>query len=149
MELFYNFASFLNWGCSFLCFYIVVTLKWEMGFLFRSWIFLVLSRYVTKFVKKSERQAACEEPSFTNVYVNNLDNELTDDLLKEKFSTFGTVKNAAIMKDDHGQSRGFGFVCFESPEDAKKAVETMNGAQIGKLLCSFYLFPFCFELIFL
>ncbi|XXG48416.1 hypothetical protein AAC387_Pa02g2869 [Persea americana] len=87
--------------------------------------------YVTKFVKKSERQAAHEEPSFTNVYVNNLDYELTDDLLKEKFSTFGTVKNAAIMKDDHGQSRGFGFVCFESPEDAKKAVETMNGAQIG------------------
>lgn len=94
-------------------------------------------RYVSKFVKKSERHAAHEEPSFTNVYVNNLDHNLTDDQLKEKFSTFGTVKNAAIMKDDHGKSRGFGFVCFESTEDAKNAVETMNGTRIGKSLCSF------------
>ncbi|KAI4381888.1 hypothetical protein MLD38_007912 [Melastoma candidum] len=87
--------------------------------------------YVSKFVKKSERQLAGEEPKFKNLYVKNLEEDVTEDLLQEKFSVYGKVSNVVIMKDALGKSRGFGFVNFEITEDAKKAVEALNGTQIG------------------
>ncbi|XVF26874.1 hypothetical protein REPUB_Repub14bG0057400 [Reevesia pubescens] len=87
--------------------------------------------YVSKFVKKSERTAAAEEEKFTNLYVKNLVDIMTKDLLEEMFSRYGKVCSVVIMKDDKGSSRGFGFVNFESPDDAKKALEAMNGVQLG------------------
>ncbi|KAK6911983.1 RNA recognition motif domain [Dillenia turbinata] len=87
--------------------------------------------YVSKFMKKSERKPAAEEPKFTNVYVKNLDEDLTEDLLREKFSKFGKTCSVVIMKNSDGKSRGFGFVNFESSEDAQKAVQAMNGALLG------------------
>ncbi|PQQ05871.1 polyadenylate-binding protein 4-like isoform X1 [Prunus yedoensis var. nudiflora] len=82
--------------------------------------------YVSKFVKKSERLS-----EFTNLYVKNLDEDVTEDLLEEKFSLYGRVDSLAIMKDANRKSRGFGFVNFESQEEAKKAIEAMNGALLG------------------
>ncbi|XP_058111066.1 uncharacterized protein LOC131254038, partial [Magnolia sinica] len=81
--------------------------------------------------KKTEKQSACEEPKFPNLYVKNLENGLTDDSLWEKFSVFGKIISAIVMKDDYGKSRGFGFVSFELSKDAKKAMWAMNGAQLG------------------
>uniref|UniRef100_A0A1D1XFB6 Polyadenylate-binding protein 2 n=1 Tax=Anthurium amnicola TaxID=1678845 RepID=A0A1D1XFB6_9ARAE len=86
--------------------------------------------YVAKFVKKSERQEP-NVPILTNVYIKNLDHIITDDVLLKKFSEFGKVKNAVVMKDELGLSKGFGFVSFELPEDAKRAIEAMNGALFG------------------
>lgn len=83
---------------------------------------------MAKFLKKSERK----EPEFTNLYVKNLDSDFTEDLLKDKFSEYGNVTSAVIMKDADGKSKGFGFVNFESPESAKMAIEALNGAIVGK-----------------
>lgn len=91
------------------------------------------SRYVSKFVKKSERKDAYEEPKFTNLYVKNLGKFVTEDILLETFSEYGKVRNVLIMKDTEGKSKGFGFVNFESYEEAKKAVEALNGSLLGKL----------------
>lgn len=92
---------------------------------------------MSKFVKKSDRTVFCGEPPFTNLYVKNVGDDVTDDLLAKTFSAHGAVQNAMIMKDSHGRSRGFGFVSFKSPDEAKKAVEAMNGIELGKhLSCS-------------
>jgi len=62
-----------------------------------------------------------------NLYVKNLDDTITDDQLREMFSPYGTITSARIMKDDNsGVSKGFGFVCFSSPEEAGKAIAEMN-----------------------
>lgn len=68
-----------------------------------------------------------------NLYVKNLDDAVDDDVLRDEFSTMGTITSARVMKDiKDGRSRGFGFVCFATPEEATRAVNEMN----GKLVCS-------------
>lgn len=62
-----------------------------------------------------------------NLYVKNLDDKLTEDDLREFFSPYGNITSCRIMKNENGNSRGFGFVCFSTPEEATKAVAEMNG----------------------
>lgn len=67
-----------------------------------------------------------------NLYVKNIDDTLTDDQLRELFAPFGTITSARIMKEDESNvSKGFGFVCYSSPEEASRAVAEMNGKMIG------------------
>lgn len=67
-----------------------------------------------------------------NLYVKNLDDSVTDDILRDEFSNMGTITSARVMKDmKDGRSRGFGFVCFSTPEEATRAVNEMNGKLIA------------------
>ncbi|KAF8403181.1 hypothetical protein HHK36_011278 [Tetracentron sinense] len=87
--------------------------------------------YVGNFVKKSERAQSSPDAKYTNLYVKNLDHDVTEELLKERFSEFGKITNLVISKESNGNSRGFGFVNFDSPNDAKLAMEAMHGTQLG------------------
>jgi hypothetical protein len=65
----------------------------------------------------------------TNIYVGNLAWSVTSDDLLELFSQYGKVVSAQVISDrETGRSRGFGFVEMESEEEAKKAIEALNGA---------------------
>jgi polyadenylate-binding protein len=66
-----------------------------------------------------------------NLYIKNLDDSVDDDKLREEFSAFGTITSAKVMTDETGKSKGFGFVCFSSPEEATKAVTEMNQRMIN------------------
>ncbi|KAG6403795.1 hypothetical protein SASPL_136027 [Salvia splendens] len=96
-------------------------------------ILLVSARFlfVSKFVKKSERTLPCQEVKYTNLYVKNLDTEISEEVLEEKFSQFGKFASLIISRDENGASRGFGFVNFDKAENAKSAVEALNGSQLG------------------
>eukprot|EP01018_Ginkgo_biloba_P021628 Gb_11804 [translate_table: standard] len=87
--------------------------------------------YVGKFMKRNERTGSAADLKFTNLYIKNLEQDVTEELLHGKFSTFGKISNLVIMKDENGNSKGFGFINFDNPDDAKKAVESMNGSQLG------------------
>jgi polyadenylate-binding protein len=66
-----------------------------------------------------------------NLYVKNLDDNVTDEHLREEFSAMGTITSARVMKDmKDGRSRGFGFVCFSTPEEATRAVNEMNSKLV-------------------
>ena len=67
----------------------------------------------------------------TNLYIKNLDASIDDERLRQEFSPFGTIASAKIMRDEKGGHRGFGFVCFSSPEEATKAVNEMNGRMLA------------------
>lgn len=73
---------------------------------------------------KQERQSRYQG---VNLYVKNLDDSIDDSRLRQEFSSFGTITSAKVMSDADGRSKGFGFVCFSSPEEATKAVTEMNG----------------------
>ncbi|RPB24834.1 polyadenylate binding protein [Terfezia boudieri ATCC MYA-4762] len=66
-----------------------------------------------------------------NLYIKNLDDDIDDDKLRQEFSPFGTITSAKVMKDEAGKSKGFGFVCFNSPDEATKAVTEMNQRMIN------------------
>jgi polyadenylate-binding protein len=65
------------------------------------------------------------------LFVKNLDDSIDDTQLREEFSPCGTITSAKVMKDEKtGTSKGFGFVCFSSADEATKAVTEMNGKMI-------------------
>ncbi|KAG7625458.1 Polyadenylate-binding protein 6 [Arabidopsis thaliana] len=87
--------------------------------------------FVAKFINKDERAAMAGNQDSTNVYVKNLIETVTDDCLHTLFSQYGTVSSVVVMRDGMGRSRGFGFVNFCNPENAKKAMESLCGLQLG------------------
>ncbi|XP_052234996.1 polyadenylate-binding protein 4-like isoform X2 [Dreissena polymorpha] len=97
--------------------------------------------YVGRAQKRTERQAELKDKfdrikqermnryQGVNLYVKNLDDTIDDERLRKEFSQFGTITSAKVMVEA-GRSKGFGFVCFSSPEEATKAVTEMNGRII-------------------
>ena len=65
-----------------------------------------------------------------NLYIKNLDETIDDEKLRKEFSPFGSMASPKVMLED-GRSKGFGFVCFSSPEEATEAVTEMDGCMVG------------------
>lgn len=101
--------------------------------------------YVARAQSKAEREAALKakfakpatasetpEGSPTdsqqgvNLYIKNLADDVTDVTLKEMFVQFGEITSARVMCDPKGRSKGFGFVCYKTPDEATKAVTEMH-----------------------
>jgi len=99
--------------------------------------------YVGRAQKKAERQAELKRRfeqikmdrlnryQGVNLYVKNLDDTIDDERLKKEFSPYGTISSAKVMTEPNGRSKGFGFVCFSTPEEATKAVTEMNNRIVG------------------
>jgi RNA recognition motif-containing protein len=68
----------------------------------------------------------------TKLFVGSLPYSVTDDQLNEMFQEFGTVVSAKVIMDrDTNRSKGFGFVEYESQEEAQAAIDAMNNKEIG------------------
>lgn len=67
-----------------------------------------------------------------NIYVGNLNYQLTEDDVRDVFSEFGEVTRVNLITDrDTGRAKGFGFVEMANAEDGKKAIENLDGAEIN------------------
>jgi RNA recognition motif-containing protein len=67
----------------------------------------------------------------SKLFVGNLDYTVTADDLKQAFSAVGTVADVVVITDKmSGRSRGFGFVEMGSEDEAKKAIEKLNGSDL-------------------
>ena len=66
-----------------------------------------------------------------NIYVWNLSYGVSDDQLREVFEAYGTVSSAKVISDKYsGRSKGFGFVEMDDDNEAKSAIEDLDGAEI-------------------
>ncbi|CAJ0920600.1 unnamed protein product, partial [Ranitomeya imitator] len=98
--------------------------------------------YVGRAQRKSERQAELRKKfeqikqeritrsQGVNLYIKNLADYIDDRLLHQVFSRYGTITSAKVMMEGR-RSKGFGFVCFSTPEEATKAVTEMNGRIVA------------------
>merc|ERR1712018_448516 len=88
--------------------------------------------YVGRFVPRKDRDMELGEKArkFTNVYVKNINDEYDEAKLNEMFQKYGKISSVKVMKSDDGKSKGFGFVSFESPEEAMNACEELNGQDL-------------------
>ena len=66
------------------------------------------------------------------IYVGNLPWSVTDQELADAFGDTESVEKASIISDRHsGRSKGFGFVTMNDADEANKAIEAMNGSEMG------------------
>ncbi|XP_073403296.1 cold-inducible RNA-binding protein B-like isoform X2 [Dendrobates tinctorius] len=65
------------------------------------------------------------------LFIGGLSFDTDEQNLEQVFSKYGQVAEVVVVKDrETKRSRGFGFVTFENPEDAKDAMEAMNGKSV-------------------
>ena len=70
--------------------------------------------------------------STMEIYVGNLPWSVTDQELADAFGAYGNVEKASIISDrDSGRSKGFGFVTMNDADEGNKAIEAMNGSEMG------------------
>lgn len=85
--------------------------------------------FVGHHIPKKDRMSKFEEmkANYTNIYVKNVDLDVTDDEFRELFEKYGEITSATLAHDNEtGKSRGFGFVNFVKHESAAKAVDELN-----------------------
>lgn len=67
-----------------------------------------------------------------NIFVGSLPFSLQEAELQGVFEEYGEVTSCKIITDKFsGRSKGFGFIEMSDDEAAKKAIEELNGAEIG------------------
>jgi cold-inducible RNA-binding protein len=66
------------------------------------------------------------------LFVGNVSFDVTENDLQDAFAAHGTVVEANLMTDRMtGKPRGFAFVTMSTEEEAQKAIQAMNGADLG------------------
>ena len=67
-----------------------------------------------------------------NIYVGNLSFRTNNTELEELFTEYGAVDSAAVIMDrETGRSRGFGFVEMPNQDEGQKAIDELDGADVG------------------
>ncbi|KAH9833331.1 uncharacterized protein C8Q71DRAFT_775076 [Rhodofomes roseus] len=66
-----------------------------------------------------------------NLFIKNLDTSIDSNGLFTHFRQFGQIVSARVMRNENGDSRGFGFVSYQTPDQAAAAMHGMNGVVLG------------------
>lgn len=79
--------------------------------------------------------AAATEKTVTGpmrLYVGSLHFNITEDMLRGIFEPFGKIDHIQLINDtETNRSKGYGFITFHNAEDAKKALEQLNGFELA------------------
>ncbi len=64
--------------------------------------------------------------------IRNLSRSITQTELQKLFEAYGKVQSCSLVMDpESGQSKGFGFVNMPKPGEAKAAMKSLNGQEVG------------------
>ena len=70
--------------------------------------------------------------NYSRLFVGNMAHSVTQDELERMFAAHGTVIDVKIPVDrESGRPRGFAFVTMATPEDARTAIQALNGHAVG------------------
>nr|KJB63885.1 hypothetical protein B456_010G021800 [Gossypium raimondii] len=79
----------------------------------------------------SQRDPSLRKSGTANIFIKNLDKSIDHKALHDTFSAFGNILSCKISTDGFGQSKGYGFVQFDSEESAQNAIDKLNGMLIN------------------
>ncbi|KAL9367413.1 hypothetical protein Peur_038612 [Populus x canadensis] len=82
-------------------------------------------------VMYSHRDPTIRKSGAGNIFIKNLDKAIDHKALHDTFSAFGNILSCKVATDPSGQSKGYGFVQFDSEEAAQKAIEKLNGMLLN------------------
>ncbi|KAF8406291.1 hypothetical protein HHK36_008376 [Tetracentron sinense] len=79
----------------------------------------------------SHRDPSIRKSGTANIFIKNLDKAIDNKALQETFSAFGNILSCKIATDPSGQSKGYGFVQFDSEDAAQNAIDKLNGMLLN------------------
>ncbi|KAI8013800.1 Polyadenylate-binding protein 2 [Camellia lanceoleosa] len=79
----------------------------------------------------SHRDPSTRKSGAGNIFIKNLDKAIDHKGLHDTFSSFGNILSCKVATDSSGQSKGYGFVQYDSEDAAQKAIEQLNGMLLN------------------
>ncbi|KAG5462806.1 MAG: hypothetical protein BJ554DRAFT_3467, partial [Olpidium bornovanus] len=74
----------------------------------------------------SQRDPALRKTGTGNIFIKNLDPAIDNKALHDTFSNFGNILSCKVVTDDNGESKGYGFVHYETKEQADTAIREVD-----------------------
>jgi len=77
-----------------------------------------------------QRDPSLRKSGAGNIFIKNIDASVTSRDLLDTFSQFGNILSCKVATTEDGKSKGFGFVQYQTLEEAEKAVKCTNGQKL-------------------